>query len=115
MVRLLDLKPRWIDWENRRGLGVEFGCMVGSHNGWPCEERLMVLFANPLDGGEPWPGESRTLILKLITKEELRHRIVGCGPCRWKRTGETFETLTLRPSVNAYSCGHLTLTEGIFR
>jgi hypothetical protein len=114
--RLVDLNPVWVDLpsENRRGLGVFFDCMIGSHFDKKCTIRNMILFANPLDGGSPWPGESRSLILKLSPEEEQRYEIAGCGTSRWQRQGETFETLSMQPSVNAHSCGHYTLSNGVF-
>lgn len=39
---------------------------------------ISIAFENPLDGGPPAPGR-----------------------LHWKRTGDTFETLTLAPSVDA--------------
>jgi uncharacterized protein DUF6527 len=84
-VRLTDLNPRFIGAggpgvfkadgspaPRREGVGLMCDCPCGQ-----CGEfgLLFVAFANPLDGGEP------------IQKTT------------WKRTGETFETLTLEPSI----------------
>ena len=82
-MRLTDLRPNWVgaggvttDMSGqpvsaRRGVGVTFNCPCG------CESRLYVPFSNPLDGGpaieERWG---------------------------WQRTGDTFETLTLAPSIH---------------
>ena len=114
MPKLSDLNSAWIDHDDRRGLGVEFDCMVGSHFGKRCECRIWILFANPIDGGATWPGESRSLIVAKLGRE-ARELIVGCGPYRWTRTGDTFDTLTMTPSVDAHACGHFTLTNGVFR
>lgn len=55
----------------RRGVGLGFDCPCGN----PDEEhRCYIPFANPLDGG---PAVERG----------------------WQRTGDTFETLTLTPSI----------------
>jgi len=114
MIRLIDLSPAWIDYQDRHGLGVAYNCIL-SH----CDWRLWTLFKNPLDGGPAWPGNSRSLILEVFPGERSQkwpgYKIVGCGTCRWERSGETFETLTLSPSVNAHECGHKTLTNGIFQ
>lgn len=62
----------------REGVGVVFDCPCGNHDeGHQC----YVPFANPLDGGPPtdprgWQGSGG-----------------------WLRTGDTFETLTLTPSI----------------
>lgn len=84
-VRLVDLGPRWVGAggegisnkdgspvPERHGVGVSFDCPCGS-----CGVRCYVPFANPLDGGPP---------------HETAHP-------HWQRTGETFETLTLTPSL----------------
>lgn len=55
----------------REGVGVIFNCPCG------CPDEVYVDFANPLDGGPPL--------------KNLRHA--------WERTGDTIETLTLRPSI----------------
>lgn len=52
------------------GIGLVFDCPCG------CDTPCHVMFANPLDGSEKWEQ----------------------GPW-WQRTGETFETLTLSPSI----------------
>jgi uncharacterized protein DUF6527 len=57
----------------REGVGLLCDCPCGK-----CTEewdRLFVAFANPLDGGPPI------------------HKVT------WQRTGDTFETLTLTPSI----------------
>jgi hypothetical protein len=114
-MKLIDLHPAWIDHGDRKGLGVTFDCMIGTHHdNKPCEIRNWILFANPLDSGAPWPGESRSLILALVPDENEQYRIRGCGTSRWTRSGDTFETLSCTPSWNAHGCGHLTLTNGLF-
>lgn len=79
MTRLTELSPRWrVDTEHglhpdRQGMGINFACPV---HGMPC--MLGVWFANPLDGGAP-----------------------AASQWLWTRTGDTFETLTLSPSIHA--------------
>jgi hypothetical protein len=79
-MKLVDLHPKWVasggglDGDGkpapiRNGCGVEFDCPCGSG------ERRYVPFAVALDG-QPWDG--------------------GRG---WQRTGDTFETLKLTPSI----------------
>lgn len=123
MPRLSDHEPAWIDHAGRRGLGL---LMTSPEKpDW----RLCVLFANPLDGGPPWPGESRALLAALFpgdagpdrpdskgrrpgdVDDRGRH-VMGCGTFRWRRTGDTFDALSLDPSVNAHQMGHFTVTRG---
>jgi hypothetical protein len=81
-VKLTDLDPGW--WtaeEGRTGMGLTFLC---PH----CRTQYLgVWFANPIDGGPPAAPE-------LSPKP------------RWTRTGNTFENLTLSPSVDASQSGH---------
>lgn len=91
-MRLVDLDPRWCTEADstaadgsvtshaaRRGMGMSFEC---PH----CREtRLAVFFSNPVDGGPPSPTPSGKL---------------------WSRVGDTFEDMTLIPSVDASSSGH---------
>lgn len=68
--------------ENRHGMALTFECPCCL--GTPRATRLGVWFANPIDGQPPTDDES-TL---------------------WQRSGETFETLTLTPSIDASKHGH---------
>jgi hypothetical protein len=48
-MRFADLNPLWVNDVDgvRIGVGVEFDCPRG------CPHRLMIFFANPIDGGPP--------------------------------------------------------------
>jgi len=74
-MRLTEQEPRWItDTTGRHGMGMSFK----SPRCPPDEEyRIAVAFDNPLDGGPP-------------SKEFAIH---------WHRTGDTFENMTLTPSI----------------
>jgi hypothetical protein len=81
-MRLIDLNPRWfVDAalsDSRSGMGITFEC---PH----CRTtRLHAAFENPIDGGPK--GE-----------HSVHH---------WARQGETFETLTLTPSIDVSASGH---------
>jgi len=81
-MKLVDLHPKWIGSggegithdgkpvPRREGIGLSFDCPCG------CGTRPFVYLVNPLDGGPPI--------------EEQRG---------WQRTGDTFENLTLSPSL----------------
>lgn len=93
-MRLVELHPRWVgaggdgisDRDGnpaplRKGVGVMFDCPCGAGHEDP---RCYVPFLNPLDGGPALELERPN----------------------WTRTGETFETLTLAPSVHRIgACG----------
>lgn len=99
-MKLTDLDPRWaVDadiviggvvrhYEGRTGMAVSFECphCVRREQETGSKEvcRLAVWFANPIDGLLP-TDDAKTL---------------------WRRTGDTFETLTLSPSIDASSDGH---------
>ena len=74
MIELQELSPRWVtESKSRWGMGLSLVCPL-------CRlERLVVWFKNPLDGGP-----------SIIGKEFL-----------WDREGETFDTLSLKPSIDA--------------
>lgn len=89
-MKLTDLDPNWaVDadiviggvkrhYDDRHGMAVSFLC---PH----CRQtRLAVWFANPIDGLPP-TDDAETL---------------------WQRSGESFENLTLSPSVDASKFGH---------
>jgi len=104
-MRLVDLTPRWFAEEGRSGQGIVFQCphCPGS------KTTLAVAFKNPLDGGAP---------IELHT--EKLYRLIdpaywdGDAKCmeavppgvHWAREADTFETLSIMPSVDASASGH---------
>ncbi len=71
---LASFQPRWlVDADGRRGMGMSLLCPLCR------QERIAVWFKNPVDGGAPISG-----------KEFL-----------WERNGDDFNSLTLRPSIDA--------------
>lgn len=86
-MRLTELHPEWRHWAGdamrdgvivipatspEKAIGITFDCPI--HR---AAHRVHVDFANPFDGADP------------VKRKNL-----------WKRTGETFETLTTAPSVD---------------
>lgn len=83
-MKLTDLDPGWFTTDSQRtGMGLTFRCPCKVD----CEQYLGVWFQNPIDGGQPAAPE------------------ILPAP-RWHRVGETFETLTLTPSIDVSSSGH---------
>ena len=76
----------------RSGVGLACMCPCG------CDRRMYVAFENPIDGGEAY---------------------TSAGEPAWTRTGESYEALTLRPSIQRADpdgCSwHGFLTDGVFR
>lgn len=93
--RLIDLNPSFYTAHGspeRHGLGVIFDC--------PCKQetcewggKIAIGFANPIDGGPS---------IKYSEREVL-----------WTRQGETFEDLTLTPSIHAVGHWHGWLRNGM--
>lgn len=99
-MRLTDLDPRWaVDadiviggvsrhYDGRQGMAVSFECPCcvqrERETGDKKVTRLAVWFANPIDGLPP--------------TDDAEHL--------WQRSGESFEALTLSPSIDASKFGH---------
>lgn len=95
MVRLVDLEPRWVGAggegiyqadgspaPERHGVAISFRCPCGTH---PRDDeyetdRCVIMLNNPLDGQGP----------------------LNSGSSYWTRTGDTFETLSLTPSIQRH-------------
>lgn len=82
-MRLVDLNPRWWAAAGRHGQGIRFDCPCCVAAGRP-PVLVLVAFANPLDGGAPCAERSP----------------------HWSRQGETFDDLTISPSIDGSSTGH---------
>ena len=90
-MKLIDLNPRFVGAGGagvqnkegnpspvREGIGMSFDCPCG------CDIRTFLLFTNPIDGGQKF-GDRQT---------------------SWERTGDSFESMTLRPSIlRTCACG----------
>jgi hypothetical protein len=110
---IVELRPRWVGSGGegifradgtpapaREGVGIMFDCPCGKHSVedqanelQDFQTRVFVHVDPPLDGGP---------------------RLESAKPA-WQRTGDTFETLTLRPSIKRVGgCGwHGFVTDGI--
>lgn len=75
-MRLVDLDPKWIVSDGRR-VGVNFVCPCCVGRAPEDRDHVAVCFEQPID-----PGPRAEVKL------------------HWARSGETFETLTLTPSVD---------------
>lgn len=102
MRRLVDLHPRWIrdhdaPIDARQGIGFDCPCCVGSG------QRLAIFFANPLSSHPP----ANVSGLGHNARNDAGH--LGdhhVGDVLWWRTGVTFDTLTLTPSIDCSSWKH---------
>lgn len=83
-MRLVALSPRWWAEDGRQGQGVSFICPHCLSAGVARPTRLAVAFENPLDDGSP--PDARTRL--------------------WRRAGQEFDMLTIRPSIDATQIGH---------
>jgi hypothetical protein len=103
-MRLRDLQPRWFDvpgiGTDKDGITFLCPCPRCRAAGQPV--RLGVQFANPVQGGV---GVEMTARDRLRHVHDLRTFDVPPGTL-WHRTGETFDDMTLTPSVDAEASGH---------
>ncbi len=87
MTALTELEPRWWTFS-----GFVHGADVRAGLSFICphcmKQRLAVSFSNPIDP-QGWVGRTGMVIVSA-----------------WTRTGDTFETLTLTPSIDATASGH---------
>lgn len=99
MINLTRLDPEWLQ-HGGRIVGVHFVCPVCSRWGARFEgaHSVGVLFANPPDGGPAAPNDESI--------------VANYQGQRWTRTGDTFETLTLSPSIDV-RCWHGWINAGI--
>lgn len=104
-MKLTELEPRWFDvpGTGTDKDGVTFLCPCAFCRSNPSRAaRLAVQFANPI-GTEPKPAMSNQDKYRHV--HELGTFDVPPG-FLWQRAGETFETLTVYPSVDASASGH---------
>ncbi len=109
-MRLTDLDPRWFAEAGRQGQGLTFECPCCLSKPRPQSTRLAVAFTPALDGGPPIPISGAPNLFALLCEtlwlpEHVGTNIVPPG-IHWQRTGDTFETLTLTPSIDASRAGH---------
>lgn len=130
-MKLADLEPKWWAEPGRRGQGIVFLC-PHCRKTW-----IAVPFNPPLDGGVPFDvgtEQARPIrrIWKILYGDVLAKaergtvrpgavlpvgaEVIPPGTV-WARAGETFETLTLSPSVDASraGCRHGFVTNGEVR
>jgi len=94
-VRLTDLNPHWVVPSQSSGvplyIGITFRCphCPPGERGEVCY--LGVFFTNPVDP-EGW-------LPRITPLGKLADNV-------WSRTGESFENLTLTPSIDASKIGH---------
>jgi len=99
---LSELEPRWWAEAGRHKQGVSFLCPHCVLAKDPNPQRLGVAFANPIDGGAQ---VKLGLEVHLTNVHDLRLYDVPPG-FHWTRIGDTFETLSLTPSVDCSRSGH---------
>jgi len=80
-MKLIELDPRWTAAEaDRKGQGIVFLCPK-------CKNHFLgVFFQNPIDGKAPFVGAGKT------------------NENNWSRTGDTFETISITPSIKVVGC-----------
>jgi hypothetical protein len=91
-MKLSELNPRWIGclWDCLKGIkfGITFDCPHCR------DQRLAILFKNPFGDLEKLP-----LALWADPRKDQAANL-------WEREGETFELISLSPSIDAGPFGH---------
>lgn len=101
-MKLVDLDPRWLraaDSPTDAKQGISFLC---PH----CQKCRLGVFFTPTICGNP-PAVPDPLLHDHLQDTHL-------GKVLWERTGETFETMSLKPSIDAsrWGCWHGWVTNG---
>lgn len=100
-MKLIDLSPQWIIKDNQK-LGIVFLC---PHCNGQTPRTWLSCFQVP-QGHIAGPDGEYELFSHLIPEEELHHAV----PCQrnhaWQFTGDTFENLSITPSIDASASGH---------
>jgi uncharacterized protein DUF6527 len=100
-MKLTELSPRWFTIPGRIGpVGFTFLC---PH----CRNvRLAVAFHPALDGGDPVSLSPSNLWPHMRPKDTGENISIVPPGIHWNRTGDTFETINLTPSLDASNSGH---------
>ena len=114
-MRLVDLNPHWVndhDAPPDAKQGISFWCphCVGT----PKATRLAVFFDPPITDHPPADVSLANALRRADAEHLTDHHI---GHVLWKRAGDTFEALTMTPSIDcsAWGCWHGFITNGEIR
>lgn len=105
--RLVELHPRWFAQAERSGQGLIFDCPCARCAAAPEGPiRLAAAFGSPLDGGAPIAlGKIEALWNAIKASDDGNSHFAPPGVA-WQNTGTSFDTLTLRPSLDYSKAGH---------
>jgi len=93
-MKLSDLEPHWVGLQPGHAIGMTFLC---PH----CRKtRIGVLFDVPIGAYEPCD-----MIAESLRNAMIKH-CVEAGMKQWHRTGETFDNLSLQPSIDTSQFQH---------
>lgn len=95
-VRLVDLNPRW-----QQNIPLASGIFTGLIYKCPNTGRLHTVDFNPII--DPY-GIPQELLDRIATARQ--------GRLIWNRQGDTFDNLTLNPSISQ-ACCHITILNGV--
>lgn len=100
-VRLADQEPEFVETRSQVGVGVRFLCPCRKYGLGDHQNKITILFLNPLAGGKPLAAD-----LELVGNN---------GGYRWARSGLNFDELTLSPRIDAsaHGCWNGVLEHGL--
>lgn len=97
-MKLTDLEPHWVGLMPGHAIGITFLC---PH----CRQcRIGVPFDEPIGGEKLESIIGRDLTVHLHSQKKFLADLMNKK--HWHREGETFETLTLSPSIDTSEHGH---------
>ena len=100
-MRLIDLQPHWVGLAPGHAIGLTFLCPDCVRAKVANPVRIGVLFDVPI-GGEIL----ETLIGRSVAAMQAQLLAAHTDMLRWRREGETFDTVTLMPSIDTSKHGH---------
>lgn len=100
-MKLVELSPQWILREGQR-VGILFRC---PHCLYKAPRQWLMIFNVP-QASISGPDGQYSLVTGMIPDDELAQAVPSRRNFAWQFTGDTFDALSIVPSVDASSSGH---------
>lgn len=108
-MRLAELNPQWLEKRGER-VGIMFRCPHCRGVWLTCFWVGMRIWGDEVDEPGRWEGQMGYIRRKLDELKEPDFAESNVVPCAallaWTKTGDTFDTISLQPSLDASASGH---------
>lgn len=108
-MKLVALDPIWLERDGQR-VGIMFRCPHCLDTWLTCYSVAMPIWGEEVKGRQRWAGQMgyvRQALDRLKKRNVPENAVVPCErTCAWKFAGDTFETLSIQPSLDASASGH---------